>query len=60
MEDVHGVMGVDGIWLDMIGERPQHELVEDTALIYVQVKGDLTEAPTRQILRVVIKLDNES
>lgn len=50
----HGVMGVCGVWLEVVGESSKEQLVEDAALVDVQVVCDFVVTPGREIARMVV------
>ena len=48
--------GINRVRLEMVGEGPEEEFVEHTALFNVQIILDLTVAPVGKILRMIIDL----
>ena len=52
---LHGIVGVDGIALEVVREGPNEELIEHASLIHVEVIGDLVVAPACQVARVVVR-----
>lgn len=49
-------MGVNGVSLEPVGERALGELVENTALVNVEIVADLVVTPVGQVSRVVVDL----
>lgn len=58
--DCHGVVSVDGIGLEVVGEGTQTQLVEDTSLVDAEVESGLGVTPIGEVLGRVIKLHNVS
>lgn len=52
--DGHGVVGVDGVGLEVVGEGTEAELVEDAALIDAEVVAGLRVTPVGQVSRVLV------
>lgn len=49
-------MGVDAVRLEVIGECPKAQFVEDTTLINAEIVLDFTEAPVCEVLGIVVDL----
>lgn len=58
--DCHGVMSVDRVRLEPVGERSGGELVENTALVDAEVISDLGITPVGEVSRVIIDLEQLS
>lgn len=54
--DGHGVVSVDGVRLVPVGESAEAELVEDTALVDVQVVAGLSVTPVGHVSSVLVNL----
>lgn len=52
----HWVVCVDGVCLEVVGESTESKLVEDTALVDVQVMVALLPTPVSEVLRVLVGL----
>ena len=52
----HGIVGVNGVRFEVVGERSQCQLIEYAALVYAEVMVAFAVSPVGQIFGVLIRL----